>query len=250
LNSTTNGGWLSVASSADGTKLVTVGNSGTYNGPIYVSADSGTTWTPSIAPSLDWASVASSTDGVKLVALAYHTAYDSGAIYTSTNSGATWTLTPVPSVAWSAVASSADGTKLIAGSEWDNSAMGTLRLYTSIDSGATWQWAVSPATHWPAVASSADGSKLVAAAGPYLFPSGIYTWQSTPELGLARSGTNLVVSWPTLSSATGCVCQQNLDLTTTNWVNMTDGPTVTNGLYQMTMSPSNSQGFYRLKCSR
>jgi hypothetical protein len=202
LNSTTNGGWLSVASSADGTKLVTVGNSGTYNGPIYVSADSGTTWTPSIAPSLDWASVASSTDGVKLVALAYHTAYDSGAIYTSTNSGATWTLTPVPSVAWSAVA------------------------------------------------SSADGSKLVAAAGPYLFPSGIYTWQSTPELGLARSGTNLVVSWPTLSSATGCVCQQNLDLTTTNWVNMTDGPTVTNGLYQMTMSPSNSQGFYRLKCSR
>jgi hypothetical protein len=95
--------WSSVASSADGTKLVAVVNGGL----IYLSHDSGATWTPR-GSNWSWSSVASSSDGTKLVAVV-----SGGLIYTSTDSGATWT--PQGSnQAWRSVASSADGTKLVA----------------------------------------------------------------------------------------------------------------------------------------
>jgi ligand-binding sensor protein len=67
----------SVASSADGTKLVAV----VYGGQIYTSTDSGVTWTPQ-ASNRNWFGVASSADGTKLVAVV-----DGGQIYTSTDSG-------------------------------------------------------------------------------------------------------------------------------------------------------------------
>ena len=94
-------GWVSVACSADGTKLVAVPD-GDF---IYTSTNSGATWTAAItAPNANWQAVASSTNGSKLVAVVY-----SGLIYTSTNSGATWTAATAPSTNWQAVASSADG---------------------------------------------------------------------------------------------------------------------------------------------
>ncbi len=79
--------WHSVASSADGTKLVACA----YNNYIYTSTDSGVTWTVRAntggqVAARNWRSVASSADGTKLVACAI-----SEYIYTSTNSGATWT---------------------------------------------------------------------------------------------------------------------------------------------------------------
>ncbi len=69
------GSWQPVASSADGTKLVAVVNSG----KIYTSSDSGETW---VARDSDrgWISVASSADGTKLVAVVY-----SSKIYTSSD---------------------------------------------------------------------------------------------------------------------------------------------------------------------
>lgn len=73
--------WHSVASSADGIKLVAAPT----GGQIYTSTDSGLTWTPR-DPSRTWFSIASSADGTKLVA-----AVLSGQIYTSTDSGLTWT---------------------------------------------------------------------------------------------------------------------------------------------------------------
>ncbi len=63
---------MSVASSADGTKLVAV----VQNGQIYTSTDSGFTWTPRDSDR-NWKSVASSSDGTKLVA-----GVDGGPIYT------------------------------------------------------------------------------------------------------------------------------------------------------------------------
>lgn len=64
--------WGSVASSADGTKLVAVvstGQGGPGNfAPIYVSTDSGVTWTPR-ENARNWSAVASSIDGTKLVAV-------------------------------------------------------------------------------------------------------------------------------------------------------------------------------------
>src|SRR5438876_1098910 len=85
--------WGSVASSADGTKLVAVGrqtydiNSGEYmGGLIYTSTDSGVSWTRTTAPSSNWSSVASSADGTTLVAVVdiYDAVGNLGFIYTST----------------------------------------------------------------------------------------------------------------------------------------------------------------------
>jgi hypothetical protein len=79
--------WASIACSADGTRLIaaTGGLFPTPNtGPIYLSADSGATWTASDSPTNSWGSVASSADGNKLVA-----AVNGGGIYT-------WQTTPAP----------------------------------------------------------------------------------------------------------------------------------------------------------
>lgn len=95
--------WYSVASSADGAKLV----AGVNGGQIYTSTDSGTNWTAR-AVSGQWYSVASSADGTKLIAGAY-----GGQILVSSDSGVTW-VPRVSSQFWYAVASSADGTKLVA----------------------------------------------------------------------------------------------------------------------------------------
>ena len=182
------GPWISVASSADGTKLAAVVNGGriytssdsgaswraqaaspsTYwkslassadgtklvaavsGGQIYTSRDSGVTWTPRDSNRY-WQSVASAADGAKLVAVEY-----GGQIYTSTNSGVAWTANDSDR-GWQSVASSADGTKLVALSNGG-------QIYTSSDSGVSWgAQAASPSTSWYSVASSADGTKLVAA---------------------------------------------------------------------------------------
>jgi photosystem II stability/assembly factor-like uncharacterized protein len=144
--------WKSVASSADGTKLVAVVD----GGQIYTSNDSGVTWTPR-AENRSWQSVASSADGSKLVAVE-----NGDLIYTSIDSGQSWTPCmgsapcdgPQP---WTAVASSADGSKLVAVAKGRP-------IYTSTDGGTSWtahddMFLIRP---WLSVASSADGSKLVA----------------------------------------------------------------------------------------
>jgi hypothetical protein len=63
-------------------------------------------------------------------------------------------------------------------------------------------------------------------------------------LGIAPSGTNLVLSWP--SPPGGFVLQQNSDLTTTNWLTVTNTQTIINGLNQVFLVPSTGNEFYRL----
>jgi hypothetical protein len=85
--------WSSVASSADGIRLVAgIGgvSAATITGPIYVSADSGRTWIASDSPTNYWASVASSADGYKLVA-----AVNGGGIYIGQS-------TPMPTLSFTA----------------------------------------------------------------------------------------------------------------------------------------------------
>jgi len=103
--------WNSIASSADGTKVVAVEGS---PGLIYVSKDAGSNWTATTAPPDYWSCVASSVDGAKLVAVSSSPSYYHGHVYTSTDSGAHWTSNspPVGFDLGVSVASSADGTKL------------------------------------------------------------------------------------------------------------------------------------------
>jgi hypothetical protein len=74
-----------------------------------------------------------------------------------------------------------------------------------------------------------------------------YTAQSVsaPELNLAPSFTNVALSW--IIPSTNFVLQQSSDLI--SWADVTNAPVLnlTNLQNEVTLSPSNSSGFYRLK---
>lgn len=109
--------FMSICSSADGTKLAAANGCG-GPGYIYTSSDSGATWTMNTnAPELNWISIASSADGTKLVATGwYGSGQPYGPVYTSSDSGMTWTSNNLQEITWMGVASSADGnTHFVAG---------------------------------------------------------------------------------------------------------------------------------------
>src|SRR5882724_4052790 len=87
--------WTSMASSADGRKLIALGGSWSY----YISTNSGTMWVSNSEPQRgsdhgSWSSVVSSADGTKLVGV------NGNAIWISTNSGTTWSSNTVPNVSF------------------------------------------------------------------------------------------------------------------------------------------------------
>ncbi len=120
--------WMSVTTSADGTKLAATSNNN-GNGYIYTSTDSGVTWTQRTGAGFKfWTSIASSADGTKLAAAVYN-----DYIYTSTDSGATWTQQTAPGIKnWMKIISSADGMILGAWNTSDG------RFSTSINGGVAW----------------------------------------------------------------------------------------------------------------
>jgi len=155
--------WEAITVSADGTKIAAA----EYNGLIYTytTADGGTNWTVTARGTANrlWTSIASSADGMKLAATEVN-----GKIYTSDDGGATWTARD-SNRAWSSIAMSADGKVLVAGALGD-------RLYYSEDSGVTWS-AKDSVRVWGSVAVSGDGSNALAAVldGSIYRAGGYYT---------------------------------------------------------------------------
>lgn len=239
--------WYSVASSANGVNLTAAGfgSGGLYETPVYISTNSGITWTPTSSPSNLWISVASSADGNKLVAVPELTntpdGYFAVPIWLSTNQGTTWTPTSALTNTWSAVASSADGTRLVAAA-LDG------EILTSTDSGAN--WTSNPVlntlnTHYVSIASSADGNKLVVADQG---SGAIFTSQTAPAplLNIVSSNACSLLSW--IVPSTNFVLQQNPDLTTPNWTDVTNTPVLnlTNLQDEVTLPLTNGSGYYRL----
>jgi hypothetical protein len=169
--------WSSVASSADGSKLVAA--VAINNGQIYTSSDRGVTWTAQVL-SGDWRSVASSSDGSKLVAVVA-----AGRIYTSTDSGVNWTARDSNRF-WRSVASSADGNNLVA-------VVSGGQIFTSADSGVSWL-ARDSSRFWRGVASSSNGNKLVAAVNG----GQIYTSDDTGQTWTARESNR---AWYAVASS-------------------------------------------------
>jgi hypothetical protein len=183
--------WSSVASSADGSKLVAaVGYPS--KGVIYTSIDSGANWLSNSAPYAPdgWQSVASSADGVTLVAVEG----DSMLVSVSTNSGATWSSNTIPNTFLLSVASSADGNKLMAGSAGIGGRFGGVFIsqikaspqlnLTPTDTNLTLAWTV-PSTNF-VVQQSSD----------------LISWidlTNTPTLNLTNLNNELVLS-PTNST--------------------------------------------------
>jgi photosystem II stability/assembly factor-like uncharacterized protein len=158
-----------------------------------------------------------------------------GRIYTSTDIGVSWMTNNAPNTNLIVIALSADGVKQVA-------AANNGGIYTSTDGGVTWATNNVPTNSWSCVVSSADGSKSFAA----VYGGGIWTLQTTPtpQLNLAPADTNLAISW-TIPS-TNFVLQQSADLV--SWADVTNAPALnlTNLQNQVTLSPSNRSGFFRL----
>jgi hypothetical protein len=257
---------MSLASSANGSVLLESG-SGSY---IYISTNAGASWSAGGSPNKTWVSGACSADGTKLIAAS------SSGIYTSTNFGFAWTATALPAQTWSSrsVACSADGKQLIAS--------GLEGTYVSTNFGGTWRLAISEAGK---VASSADGTRL-AVAGNFVYTSGDsgVTWMTnsgpkvcafivssadgcelvvgaptqyglglwigrfvpSPRIDFASSNGNVALSW-TIPS-TNFILQENSDLTTTNWSDVTATPqlNLTDLQDHVTLPESAGDAFYRL----
>jgi hypothetical protein len=163
--------WRSIASSADGSKLVAA----VYNDaldaqpPIYLSTDFGVTWTPSPGwpagqpDTHSFYRVASSKDGSKLAA-----AERFGKIYTSSDSGLSWTAR-TPDGGFNSIAISSDGNTVVAVQAVSSDPLGG-QIHISTDGGASWALR-QKAKAWRGVALSADGNCIVAAVNN----GGIYT---------------------------------------------------------------------------
>ena len=142
--------WRGVASSADGVRVAAAA----MYGPIYISTNSGSSWTATTSPSYSWRSMASSADGTKLAAGAFW----EGVFGVSTNSGLSWYSAPAilgGELNWMPVGWSGDGCVLIAG-------CGS-QVYVSTDSGLTATTTTLTGTSVRGVAASADGSTLITA---------------------------------------------------------------------------------------
>jgi len=160
--SATNWIFTSIASSADGSKLMAVGG-----GLICASTNSGATWmqlTNPAGPTSELLFVTLSADGTKIAGTAFDNIY--GYIYTSTNFGLTWVSNTVPSQNLMGIASSADGARLVAvageSTTLNIDPITTGPIYVSTNAGVTWAASGAPSNYWSCVASSADGTKLAA----------------------------------------------------------------------------------------
>ena len=112
---TTTKNWKTIASSANGDKIIAATSVDANTNRIWTSSDGGATWTNQTnAPANKvWQGVSSSADGTKLAAVATGAWSTTPVVCTSNDSGVTWTEhTSLPSFVWMGVASSADGIKI------------------------------------------------------------------------------------------------------------------------------------------
>lgn len=194
--------WGTVASSADGTRLIAAGKYDpiyifTNSGPLYLSTNSGLTWSTNNSPVStvsSWGAVASSADGSRLFAASVGQLF-----YISTNGGASWSSNNSFSAgwygfrgSWSSVACSTDGMTLAASC----GDVLTILIFASSNSAATCtvypNFAVPDAggaVEPGGVALSGDGTQMIATYADYW--GGIY---QDLELGIS-SDSGLIWSW-------------------------------------------------------
>lgn len=181
--------WSDAACSSDGSVMI-VGASGDY---VYLSIDSGATWTQT-SPSGDvglWTGVTTTADGRQMAVCAYK-----GYLHTSTDGGTTWTQRDPAGETkkWKSIRASADGTNLAAATEEGG-------IWVSTDFGETWTQNLPGDTPklWNGLASSADGSKLVAC----VYGGGVYTGKYYEKPSLLTLGVSPSSNYGTTDPAPG-----------------------------------------------
>ena len=242
------GGWRSVALSADGGFLA-----GISSGGVFISTNSGATWVSNrVAPNAGtWQSVSTSADGTWLMALGTSRGFGYAVAIVSTNSGMTWCSNNPPIQASSlGGAVSADGSKLLAG--------GVDQFIVSTNYGASWSgygWSNSWSRYSSvntSIAVSADGKSLFAAVAdnglvPQSSWGAIYSlhFPASPVLHLAPTPGSLTLAWAIPSA--NFILQQSDDLV--SWADATDAPVLNTTSLQneVSLQAAGTNAFYRLK---
>ena len=176
--------WVGVASSSDGSRLA----ASSFEA-VWLSSNSGVTWTLSNTTNGNYRGIASSSDGSKLLL-----ATNNGTqLQRSTDYGATWTVTG-PAQNWQKVASSANGQVLAAAGN-----NGTA-LYVSTNGGTS--WSTKDVGNWNGIAISDNGATMVAVAssGIYVSTDSGTTWnnretaRSWADVSISNDGTKMIAS--------------------------------------------------------
>jgi photosystem II stability/assembly factor-like uncharacterized protein len=151
--------WSNFATSADGSKMIAIGNTGEsagYPKQIYVSADQGLNWTLTDLEPTYWRFVSSDSSGNNLLVTGLGTQ-----IFTSHDAGLTWNTISIglvpASYYWYDVEASSDGKYMYANR--DNSA-----LFKSSDYGATWSNTNAPGFYPDgnsSIATSSNGATVI-----------------------------------------------------------------------------------------
>jgi photosystem II stability/assembly factor-like uncharacterized protein len=165
------GNYSAVASSSDGSHLITAVTNGSPNAnPLYVSDNYGATWqdvSASVDPGMSdyWQDVAVSDNGETMVAVSNeeedlsNSNINNGQIFISHDGGSSWqNITPNTGTQWEYVAISGDGTKIAALTGDDNS-----DVYVSNDGGSSWTTSptTAPVNSWWSLSMSDNGDKIL-----------------------------------------------------------------------------------------
>jgi photosystem II stability/assembly factor-like uncharacterized protein len=168
------------------------------NGNLYLSTDSGTTWTTQTTGggSNRWGGVYVSDDGQTLVGVV-----SNGYIWVSTDGGTSWAQTATFRD-WVSVAGSSDGCTLCALANGG----GSYNIYLSTDSGTTWtQTSALTGNLMYQVAMSINGNKIAVTGAfggiVYVTQDGGTTWGTPPgtpsgsryAIAMTPDGTKLIV---------------------------------------------------------
>jgi photosystem II stability/assembly factor-like uncharacterized protein len=209
------------AMSYDGRQILLTG----FNSPIYMSTNSGTTWsTLTNLANGTYIGAASSSDGTKLVINGQGAT--AGYIFTSTNSGGTWTqrLTPGGPRTWTSVITSSDGS-IIVGAVYNSS------IFRSIDSGTTWT-EVTNSNPWTVMASSNNGQKIILGTenvGVYISSNAGSTWTNklSGVIASVSSSGDGTTMFAYVSATNPNVVYKSIDSGVT-WNTLTTFPTLVN----------------------
>jgi hypothetical protein len=239
--------WDAVAMSADGTKVI----GATQGEPLYVAYFPYTNAIiPLDIPAGNYAPVAMSADGTTIAVV--KTGFPiATTLHISTDAGTTWKSPTFPAslgtITRNPLAISADGKKIVVSINRDSLYDD---IYLSTDAGETWRPITTgiSGAHW-SLAISLDGSTIAAAGsaqnvselGPQ--EGSVYLWHF-PTLKTEFAGNQLALSWTT--NQIGLVLQSTTNLTSPNWMTVTDGVSVIDGKYQISVSPNVASRFFRL----
>lgn len=167
---------ISIAMSSTGS-VILASKPGNY---LYLSTDSGVTWTPKLNDTnRSWNGATVSADGTKMASCVY-----GGNVWVSTDSGANWTeQTGISSNSWTNVRYTRDGTQLFLTGYYT-------QIYKSTDNGASFASIYATTREYKDIAVSDDGNKVIVSVygnpSVYGVYSGSWTWNTIS--GIANSG--------------------------------------------------------------